>query len=114
MMDSEVLNKYSTIRINKESNRINNSLSSINHTTYHLNKGKGLSCLIPFYNEGERIIKTLEVLNRIDGISQILCVDDGSTDHMADVIYEMFPSVTLLRLAENGGKAEAVRQGLSL
>ena len=71
------------------------------------------SCIIPFYNEGYRIFQVLEVITQINSISQIICIDDGSTDNTADLIAENWPAIELIRLPENEGKAAAIRHGVS-
>ncbi len=73
---------------------------------------KGVSCLIPFYNEGDRIIPVLETVTRAAGINQVVCVDDGSADDTFRRIREDWPGVELIRLPENEGKAGAIRHGL--
>jgi len=71
------------------------------------------SCIIPFYNEGYRIFQVLEVITQINSISQVICIDDGSTDNTADLIAENWPAIELIRLPENQGKAAAIRHGVS-
>lgn len=68
---------------------------------------------MPFYNEGKTILDTLTELENVRAISQIVCVDDGSTNNTADVIEESFPSVTLIKFSQNKGKAEALLEGLN-
>ncbi|WP_242929449.1 glycosyltransferase family 2 protein [Pontibacter vulgaris] len=70
------------------------------------------TCLIPFYNERERIAQVLEVICRVKNIGQILCVDDGSSDGTAEYLEAVWPQVELVRLPENQGKAAAIRHGL--
>lgn len=75
-----------------------------------------LSVVIPAYNEEERLGGSLERI--VDYLaqrpieSQVLVVDDGSTDNTAAVA-EAAPSppVELLRLAPNRGKGAALRAG---
>ena len=73
--------------------------------------------VVPCYNEAERLpvaeYRGFLVASRaID----FLFVDDGSTDGTFEVLQEMAASggdrVSVLRLAENRGKAEAVRNGI--
>lgn len=72
------------------------------------------TCIIPFYNEEDRILQVLEVVTQIKGISQIICIDDGSTDDSSDRILARWPQITLIRLPYNQGKAAAIRQGVNL
>jgi glycosyltransferase involved in cell wall biosynthesis len=79
-----------------------------------LNEPIGVSFLIPAYNEAATIG---EVLARIDALgldSQIVVVDDGSTDATASIV-EAFaagrPDVELLR-QPNRGKGSAVRAAI--
>lgn len=76
-------------------------------------KKQGVTCLIPFYNEGQRVIDTLNIVSRVPDIEAIICVDDGSTDNASQIILKRFPRVQLIRLRENQGKTEAIRQGLA-
>jgi glycosyltransferase involved in cell wall biosynthesis len=70
------------------------------------------TCIIPFLNERDRILKVLDVVVKINGIDEIICVDDGSTDKAAQLIKEHFPHITIFSNKENLGKAEAIKIGL--
>ncbi|WP_026461967.1 glycosyltransferase family 2 protein [Adhaeribacter aquaticus] len=70
------------------------------------------TCIIPFYNEGYRVFQVLEVVTQIKNITQVICIDDGSTDNTADLIAENYPTVELIRLPENQGKTDAIRHGV--
>ncbi|MFD2248604.1 glycosyltransferase family 2 protein [Pontibacter ruber] len=70
------------------------------------------TCIIPCYNEGERIAQVLEVITKVRGITQIVCVDDGSTDGTADYIETYWPEVQLVRMPYNQGKAAAIGHGV--
>lgn len=80
--------------------------------------GRGLSVIIPIYNEAEAVQGVLESLlaglKQVPGESEIIVVDDGSTDHTAAFVAARFPEVRLLQrsglgpgLARNAGVAEA-------
>ena len=70
------------------------------------------ACLIPFYNERNRILKVLDQVVKIEAIDEILCVDDGSTDGTAEIIKEYYPNLKILRNSKNLGKTETVIVGL--
>ncbi len=71
---------------------------------------KGVSVLIPAYNEEERLGATLDGLLEALSPSQILVIDDGSEDQTAVVAMER--GVRLLSLPGNRGKGEALEAGL--
>ncbi len=70
-------------------------------------------CLIPFYNEGNRIFKVLEVVAQLNNLAQVVVVDDGSQDQVFQELKTKYPQFTLLRLEQNQGKTAAVKHGLS-
>lgn len=72
----------------------------------------GITCLIPFYNERERIEHVLKVISRVQSVSQVLCVDDGSADGTASYIRKCWPFVEVVQLEENQGKATAIATAL--
>lgn len=81
-----------------------------------------LSLVIPAYNEAARLGKTLqtafEYLNAQTSESEVIVVDDGSTDETARVAEQSFEqyagriSSYLIRTPANRGKGHAVRAGL--
>lgn len=74
------------------------------------------TCLIPFYNEGERLISVVRKLSQISVFSKILCVDDGSTDQSVSLLKQHFsqnPKVQWVSHSQNQGKADAIHFGLS-
>lgn len=71
------------------------------------------SCIIPFYNEGPRVLHVVESVLKVHSLSKIVVVDDGSTS--ATTYTELktkFPNITSVRLNTNTGKANAVKEGL--
>jgi dolichyl-phosphate beta-glucosyltransferase len=76
-----------------------------------------LTVVVPCYNEAERLdeVPLLAFLDRC-GEASLLFVDDGSTDataaRLAGIAARRPARVDMLSLTPNGGKAEAVRQGL--
>ncbi len=80
-----------------------------------------LSIIIPAYNEGDRIGEPLNVviefLASSSPNSEIIVVDDGSTDNTADVARRIFEASAsdahhVIRYEQNRGKGFAVRTGL--
>ena len=70
-----------------------------------------LSCIIPAYNEAERIGAVLEVVSRHPLINEIIVVDDGSTDNTSRVAMS-FDSIQVVIKAVNQGKSKAVCTGI--
>ncbi|MGI8419637.1 MAG: glycosyltransferase [Candidatus Levyibacteriota bacterium] len=73
---------------------------------------KTCTCIIPFYNESERILTVLDIMSKVKNLAKIICVDDGSTDKSTELIKENFKQVQVLRNEKNQGKAAAVKQAL--
>lgn len=82
------------------------------HTPTKTKQSENITCLIPFYNEGERIFKTVELISSIPEIDKIICVDDCSSDQNATKLAKQFPHISVLRLESNQGKSAAVLHGL--
>lgn len=72
----------------------------------------GVACLIPCYNEQDRIAAVLEVVTKVNGLQQVICVDDGSSDNTATMVSQQWPTVQVIRLNQNHGKAAAIQHGL--
>ena len=80
-----------------------------------------LSIIIPAYNEGARIGKSLQsvfaYLNEQAYESEVVVVDDGSSDDTSEVAERSFAAAgrvraRLIRVEPNRGKGHAVRAGL--
>ena len=78
-----------------------------------------LSVIIPAYNEESRIISTLntvvEYLKDKDYESEVLVVDDGSSDKTIEIVKDYssrFPVVSLLQNPCNQGKGASIRRGM--
>ncbi len=71
-----------------------------------------ITCLIPVYNEGQRLVHTLQELIKVKEINSFVVVDDGSVDNAIELVKNNFPRISLVQLKENQGKSAAVRAGL--
>ena len=79
-----------------------------------------LSIVIPAYNESTRLGRSLELLSAhlarfAHRDTEVIVVDDGSTDRTAELVHEWcthWPSLRLVRFATNRGKGAAVRAGV--
>ena len=81
----------------------------------------GFSLVIPAFNEAHRIGQTLtEVVRYLQAMSdgsEVIVVDDGSTDGTSDIVREVFTTADkletrLIQRSPNTGKGAAVRAGL--
>lgn len=78
-----------------------------------------LSIVIPAYNEERRLPETLAILKDFvdeqEYETEVLVVDDGSTDGTVAVVKKAmrrFPQLRLIENAQNKGKGGVVRQGM--
>jgi len=69
-----------------------------------------VSILIPAYNESERIVSTLNSVQALPRVKEIVVVDDGSVDDTA-VLAER-AGARVIRVEHNTGKGGAVGAGL--
>jgi dolichyl-phosphate beta-glucosyltransferase len=72
--------------------------------------------VVPCYNEAQRLDLGAFVEHAVRGEESFLFVNDGSTDATGQVLDDLCSAVpaslSVLHLEANGGKAEAVRQGV--
>ncbi len=73
---------------------------------------KRVSVLIPAHNEQERIYETVRSAFSIPGVSQVVVVDDASTDSTAQLAEKAGATVKTLKV--NGGKGAAMNAGAPL
>lgn len=66
--------------------------------------------VIPAWNEAARIRQTVLAASAIPGVTQVIVVDDGSTDNTAEIARQAGAHV--LRLPTNQGKGQALREGI--
>ncbi|MBL7078100.1 glycosyltransferase family 2 protein [Candidatus Shapirobacteria bacterium] len=70
-----------------------------------------VSCIIPAYNEVKNIKRVLALLVNFPLLSEIIVVNDGSTDKTGEIVKNNFPQVRLIILPKNQGKADALIAG---
>ena len=74
-------------------------------------RAAGVSCVIPAYNEADRIARVLSAVVGHPLVSEVLVVDDGSTDDTAACVAGI-DGVRLIARRANGGKCRALRVGI--
>ncbi len=74
-----------------------------------------LSVIIPCYNEKETIQEIVDAVKAVNIASEIVIVDDGSTDGTRDILRAMpeDPMMQIIFHDHNQGKGAAVRTGFS-
>lgn len=70
-----------------------------------------ISCIIPAYNEAERIGAVLDAVIQCSEIEEIIVVDDFSQDRTVDVVAK-YNSVTLIKHSSNKGKSMSIYTGV--
>lgn len=75
-----------------------------------------LSLVVPMYNEERFLDDVIQRLVALDFDTEILLIDDGSTDSTAQIAAgwaDRNANITLIKRAANGGKGAAVRDGFA-
>nr|WP_156779722.1 glycosyltransferase family 2 protein [Desulforamulus reducens] len=70
-----------------------------------------MSVVIPAHNEANRISDTIKGVQRIPEVSEILVIDDASTDGTAELAEQT--GATVIRLSKNMGKGGALNAGVA-
>jgi len=71
-----------------------------------------VTCIIPFWNEDQRLLTVLNEVVKIKKLSEIICVDDASDKDRSDELNKKYPNVKFIRLNKNVGKSGAILEGL--
>lgn len=71
-----------------------------------------ISIIIPAFNEEKRIIKTLLAVKKIDIISRIYVIDDGSKDNTTEKVSTV-EDIILIQVPKNSGKGKALSIGIN-
>ena len=74
-----------------------------------------LSVVIPCFNEKQTVVGVVENVRAVAPGSEIIVVDDGSTDGTRDLLRALIaePQLNLIFHEKNGGKGAAVRTGIA-
>ena len=70
----------------------------------------GIAVIIPAYNEADRVGDTVRAAGAIPGVTQVIVVDDGSTDGTAEAARGAWAH-RIVRLDRNRGKGSALNAG---
>ena len=71
-----------------------------------------ISVIIPAYNEERTLPSIVEIVRSWGKATDIIVVDDGSTDRTSACVRQFMPDITLLRHGRNQGKAAAIVDGV--
>lgn len=73
------------------------------------------SVIIPAYNESERIVDTINGINDLAEVDEIVVVDDGSSDNTAQVVKSIdIEKLKFYIQTKNYGKGKALEKGLEI
>lgn len=70
-----------------------------------------VAALIPAYNEADRIAETIKAAKELPNVSEVVVIDDGSTDRTADEAHKAGAD-KLVQLFRNSGKGAALIAGI--
>ncbi|MDA1079135.1 MAG: glycosyltransferase family 2 protein [bacterium] len=71
-----------------------------------------LSVLVPIYNEEKTLKEVLQKLLSVSDVSEVIVVDDGSTDSTPEILAKLKHKKLKTFRKENGGKGSALRFAL--
>ena len=72
---------------------------------------KCVSVVIPAFNEEKTIEHVINTVKQVSNITEIIVVDDGSTDSTYDIVSK-FEDILLFKHSSNKGKGSAMKTGL--
>ena len=73
---------------------------------------KGISCVVCAYNEADRIRSILDVIHCHPALTEVIVVNDGSTDD-TEALIRMYPTIRVLTHTPNRGKTYALSRGIA-
>jgi glycosyltransferase involved in cell wall biosynthesis len=75
-------------------------------------KSMTVSVIVPVYNEETTVSRVLERLLSSPYFTEVVCVDDGSTDRSLIELEKFGEDITLIHFEENRGKGQALAAGI--
>lgn len=72
---------------------------------------ENVTAIVPAFNESENIEETINALKQINGITEIIVVDDGSKDNTYEIIKRL-DKISILHYEKNRGKGYAIKTAL--
>jgi glycosyltransferase involved in cell wall biosynthesis len=73
---------------------------------------KGISCVVCAYNEADRIRGILDVIHCHPSLTEVIVVNDGSTDD-TEALIRKYPTIRVLTHTPNRGKTYALSRGIA-
>ena len=73
---------------------------------------KGISCIVCAYNEADRIRNILDVIHCHPALTEVIVVNDGSTDD-TEALIRKYPTIRVLTHTPNRGKTYALSRGIA-
>ena len=76
-----------------------------------------VTAIVPNYNDAQYINLSVKKLLEVDEISEIIIVDDASTDNSLEIIKDIVEKnkkVQFIKLSKNSGKGNAIKSAFSL
>src|ERR1039458_1264240 len=71
-----------------------------------------ISCIVCAYNEADRIRRILDAVYRHPALSEVVVVNDGSTD-ATEALLGLYPDIQVISYTPNRGKTYALSRGIA-
>lgn len=75
---------------------------------------KTVSAIVPVFNEEKTVAKVVKTLLASPLISEVICINDGSSDRSLEVLRGFGKKIKLVNFRKNRGKGSAVAAGIRL
>jgi glycosyltransferase involved in cell wall biosynthesis len=72
---------------------------------------ESVTAIVPAFNEEDNILDTINSLKQIDGITEIIAINDGSTDNTIKVL-KSIKGIKIVDYVVNKGKGHAIKSAL--